>query len=317
MNRSLMLGLVRWIALAAVFCGCEKPAIEAMRVSALEDQPKVISADIRTSGNMESPHVAFTAAAPTEGSVPDVDMRKANSSGAIPVFDGTAPLTAEYAAMAYGTKWQATVVVPYKILWHATSVTKSVDFVVGAAKRCSSFDGELQRQDWGQTAELHLIPARRPPLTRSTPINWLANENARPSAVTGAIGVSIENMPAPTGSESWSASFPMGTASAILRHGSGVRVAIKTSQRIQLQLGVLANRGLRNARPGSEPVVEWVYSHDKWVQAGAWRVIDLPFPDLPSPVSTISAVTIADITLNALHVKNGMQITIDDVCPLP
>jgi hypothetical protein len=43
----------------------------------------------------------------------------------------------------------------------------------------------------------------------------------------------------------------------------------------------------------------------------------LPFPELPSAVSTISAVTIADITLTAVNVKNGMQITIDDVCPLP
>jgi hypothetical protein len=64
-------------------------------------------------------------------------------------------------------------------------------------------------------------------------------------------------------------------------------------------------------------VFEWVYSNDKEVQAGQWRIIDLPFPELPPPVATISAVTIANITLNAVNVRNGMQITIDDVCPLP
>jgi hypothetical protein len=312
-----MLSLSRYLALAVVLCGCERPAIQSMRVSALEDQPKIISADIRTSGNMGVPHVAFAAVAPTGGAVPDVDMRLKNNSGAIPVFEGAAPLTADFAALAYGTKWQATVVVPYKILWHSTSMTQTTDFVVGAAKRCSSFDGELERQGWAQAAELRPVPARQPTVVRSTPLNWLANENARPSAITGAIGVTINNIPSLVGSESWNVSLPTGSAYAILRHGSGVQVAIKTSHRIQLHLGVLANRGLRNARPGSEPVFEWVYSNDKEVQAGQWRVIDLPFPELPSAVSTISAVTIADITLTAVNVKNGMQIIIDDVCPLP
>jgi hypothetical protein len=311
-----MSSILKCAAAAVVLCGCDQPAIQSLTVSALEDQPKVISADIRVTSNMQTPHVTIESVAPTVGTVPDINMRIKSTSGAVPVFDGIAPMHPEYAPLAYGTKWKATVVVPYRILWHTTSVTQSEDFVVGAAKRCSSFDGELQRQGWGDVAELRLVPARRPPLTKSTPVNWMAAENARASAVTGALGITIDNLPSPMGAEFWIASIPTGSAYAILRHGSGIQLAVKTSRAIQLQIGVLTNRGFRNGVPGGEEVFEWVYSHDKEVAAGDWRVIELPFPALPAPISSSSIVTITNIKLNVANVRNGMQLAIDDVCPM-
>jgi len=311
-----MFKFLKYAAVAAVLCGCERPAIQSLSVAALEDQPKVIAADIRTTGNMQTPFVTIDPVAPTAGSVPNFNMRVKSTSGAVPVFEGTAPLKSEYAPLAYGTKWKATVVVPYRIFWRNTSVTQSADFVVGAAKRCSSFDGELHHQGWGEAAEVRPVPARRPPLTQSTPVNWLETENARPSAVTGALGITIDNLPSPIGAESWIASIPTGSAYAILRHGSGVQIAIKTSRTIQLQLAVQANRGFQNGVPGGTEVFEWVYSRNKEVAAGDWHVVELPFPELPAPASKTSRVAITKINLNVANVRNGMQVTIDDVCPI-
>jgi hypothetical protein len=310
-----MLKILRYVAVAGtvagVLCGCEQPDVQSIRVYALEDQPKVISADIKTSSNMETPGVRIERIAPALGAVPSLDMHFTSTNGGAAVYEATAPLTPEFAPLAYGTKWQATVYAPYRVLWQKAGVSKSVEFVVGAAKSCSSFDGELQRQGWGEEMRLRQVPERTPANTLSIPTNWLPNENARPSQVTGALGVTITDPLTPNSPVSWVGEFSAGNAVYALSHGSGVRLAVKASRSVQMHLAVHA-LGVDNGAPN----YGWTYSSSKTVEEGGWQIVELPFPTLPPPNSS-APVTANILTVNVANLISGMEIMIDDVCPMP
>jgi hypothetical protein len=301
-------------AVLLVLSGCGKPVVERIDVVRMEDQPKVVTAEVRPSGNMiYEASLEVTAVSPAQGAVPARPMTRLPASGGLPRYEDTLPMGSGIPAMPYGSEWTAKVSVPYTMLWQRQYASKSVSFVVGAAKGCFSFDGELGRQGWGGTAVFHSTVSTHP--DKDTTVDWLAGENARPSPVKGALSFRVPKLEPRIGNESYSTKlsaggFPQGWAGA-----DKMQLALKASRDLyDIYAAILVNRGSAGG-PGTE-VLEWIYTNHTHVTAGAWDTLTLDIPPLPASVGNPPNSWMQGFTLNFERLGDSTQIVFDDVCPV-
>ncbi|HYM34831.1 MAG TPA: hypothetical protein VET48_05500 [Steroidobacteraceae bacterium] len=302
-----------YLALALLAVGCGQPEMQSLTVTTFEDQPKTFTAVVKTTSNMNGPTLKVVPVAPTQGTLPEILLSQSSTNGDIATYIGTAPLTPQFAGLSYGTHWNATADVAYSVLWQQNHSTKSVDFVIGDPRGCSSFDGARTYEGWSTSARL--TSSREGRQNESTLVNWVATENARPSAAPGALSITIPSLPSPIGGEYWSAHINGGHLTNEWQGATGLRIALKTSGIISIHTSLLINRGVPSGSPPSGAISEWIYTNNRQEEVGDWRVVDMQFPAFPSPVGSTpnSYVWAYDITF--VNVSHGMTISIDDVCP--
>jgi hypothetical protein len=302
------------IAIAAtLLVGCDKPSIQQVFVTGQEDQPKVITADIVPTGNIEpGAAVELVQLAPTQGATGRVTMTQTGTVGAHARYQTTVPVGSA-PAMPYGTQWSATVSVPYNVLWQRNTVTASTVFIVGAAEGCASFDGELEHEGWTRSTRVLSTEAGRPEI--NAVVAHLPDENARPSVVTGALSITIPDLPTRVGNEVWSTRFGASSLLGSWADATGIRVAVNSSDNLFVRAALLMNRGVVEGNPAA-PVLEWVYTQNKPVEGGGWQIIELPFPTFPAPLPGNERTFLSSLTINLDTVRPEMQIMIDDVCPM-
>jgi hypothetical protein len=292
----------------------------------MEDQPKMVRAEVKPSSNMTyDVHVEITPVPAGGASVPRLELTGAgNAPSGDRLFEGTVPLgagsppepPAGYPAMPYGTQWQARVSVPYKNLWQTSYVFKSETFTVGAALGCMSFDGPRQSEGWG--AKLYSSRDYATPLS-TLPTQWLENENARQSdvpAARGALEATVAMTPEPIGAERFEARFShAGVLPAGWGNARGIRIAIKSSSTgPSIYANVLVKKGLV---PGTTvDDTEWIPVHGVWNAGSVWSTVEFPYPQFPTPHDPNVPTHMVHFTLNVDGVGDDTTITIDDVCPL-
>jgi hypothetical protein len=305
-------GIVCLAAATAMLAGCDKPSIQQVFVTAAEDKPKIITADVIPTGNMEpGATVELVQLAPTQGPTGRVSMAQANMIGAQARFQGTVPIGGA-PAMAYGTRWKATVNIPYSILFQSQQVSSSTEFIVGAAAGCASFDGDLEHESWPRSTQVRSNEADRPDV--NAVVTHVPEENARPSVVTGALAIKVPSLPTRVGNEVWTTRFAAGGALTDWQSAKGMRVAVKSTDNVFVRAGLLVNRGVDEANP-AQPVLQWIYTQNQPVDGGGWQVIELPFPAFPAPIAGNEQTTLSSFTVNFDTVMADMQVMIDDVCP--
>jgi len=301
------------VALIAALSGCEKPSIQQVFVVAAEDKPKTITADIVPKGKIESgASVDLVQLAPTQGPTGRASMQQTGMVGAQARYQGTVPVGA-MPAMPYGTRWKATVNIPYSILWQTQQVSSSMEFIVGAAAGCASFDGELEYESWPRSTQVRSNAADRRDV--NAVVVHVPDENARPSITTGALSITVPNLPPRLGNEVWTTRFAAGGALTEWQGATGIRLAVKSTDNVFVRVGLLVNRGVDEANPAA-PVLQWVYTPNEPVDGGAWQTIQLKFPVFPPPLPGTDASVLSSYTINFDTVQPEMRIMIDDVCPI-
>jgi hypothetical protein len=304
---------ILWLGLAGLLAGCDKPSIQQVFVNAAEDRPKIITADVVPTGNMKpTANVELVQLAPTQGATGKAPMTQVAMVGAQVRLQGNVPLGAA-PAMPYGTRWKATVNVPFSILWQEQFVSSSTEFIVGAAAGCASFDGDLEHESWPRSTQVRSNEAGRPDV--NTVVMHVPEENARPSVVTGAIAIKVPELPARVGNEVWTTRFAAGGALTEWQNAKAMRIAVKSTDSVFLRAALLINRGVDEANP-AQPVLQWITTQNEPVDGGGWQVIELPFPAFPAPMPGTDQSVLSSFTVNIDTVQPGMLIMIDDVCPV-
>lgn len=302
-----------WLGLASVLAGCDKPSIQQVFVTSAEDRSTVITADVVPASSMEpNASVELVQLAPAQGPMGKAPMTQAATIGAQVRLQANLPVGAA-PVMTYGTRWKATVNVPFSILWQEQHVSSSTEFIVGAAAGCASFDGDLLHENWPRSTQVRSNEASRPDV--NAVVLHMPEENARPSVVTGALSIKVPSLPARVGNEVWTTRFAAGGALTEWQNAKAMRVAVKSSDSVFMRAALLINRGVDEANP-AQPVLQWIYTRNEPVDGGGWQVIELPFPEFPPPLPGTDQSVLSSFTVNFDTVQPDMVISIDDVCPV-
>jgi len=306
------LGIV-CVGLAMGLAGCDKPSIQQVFVTATEDKPKIVTADIVPTSNTEpGAMVELVQLAPTQGPTGRMSMKQTAMVGTQARYQGTLPLGVA-PAMPYGTRWKATVNIPYSILWQTQQVSRSTEFIVGAPAGCASFDGDLEYESWPRSTQVRSNEAGRTDV--NAVVTHIPEENARPSVVTGVLAITVPNLPVRVGNEVWTTRFVAGGALTEWQGATGLRVAVKSSDNVFVRGALLVNRGVDEANPAA-PVLQWIYTQNQPVDGGTWQIITLPFPPFPPPLPGTDRTMLSSFTVNFDTVQPEMRFMIDDVCPV-